>query len=65
MYFYLDFNSNSLRHKKELEKIMTNTLINKLKRTHAINLITSDDPQINEAVYEAVMANWMMKNALR
>ena len=64
-FLLVDFNSKSLRHKKELENVMTNTLINKLKRTHALNMMTKDDPQLNEAIYEAVMANWMMKNALR
>lgn len=44
---------------------MKNALINKLKRTHAINQIASDDLQFNEAVYDAVMADWMLKNAIR
>ena len=53
------------RQEKESENVMKNVLINKLKRTHATNQITSDDLKFNEAIYEAVMANWMLKNAIR
>ena len=57
--------SKTIRQKKGLENVMKNALINKLKRTHAINQVASDDLQFNEAIYDAVMANWMLKNAIR
>ena len=57
--------SKTIRQKKDLENVLKNALINKLKRTHAINQIASDDLQFNEAIYDAVMANWMLKNAIR
>ena len=44
---------------------MKNALINKLKRTRAINQMASEDLQFNEAIYDAIMADWMLKNAIR